>query len=69
MPIYAWIPGHAGVYGNEGADYVAKSGSKLNQKYMVLNFLSQSRKPDVLARLRTGPQIDGNLCGMNGKTA
>ena len=24
----AWIPGHAGVLGNEVADYVAKSGSK-----------------------------------------
>ena len=24
----AWIPGHAGVHGNEVADYVAKSGSK-----------------------------------------
>ena len=24
----AWIPGHAGVYGNEVADYLAKSGSK-----------------------------------------
>ena len=24
----AWIPGHAGVYGNEVADYPAKSGSK-----------------------------------------
>ena len=24
----AWILGHAGVYGNEVADYVAKSGSK-----------------------------------------
>ena len=24
----AWIPGHAGVHGNEMADYVAKSGSK-----------------------------------------
>ena len=24
----AWIPGHAGVYGNEVADYVAKSRSK-----------------------------------------
>ena len=23
-----WIPGHAGVHGNEVADYVAKSGSK-----------------------------------------
>ena len=25
---FAWIPGHAGVHGNEVADYVAKSGSK-----------------------------------------
>ena len=24
----AWIPGHAGVHGNEVADYFAKSGSK-----------------------------------------
>ena len=24
----AWIPGHAGVHGNEVADYVAKLGSK-----------------------------------------
>ena len=24
----AWIPGHAGIHGNEVADYVAKSGSK-----------------------------------------
>ena len=23
----AWIPGHAGVHGNEVADYLAKSGS------------------------------------------
>ena len=41
----------------------------LNQKYMVLNLLLQSRMPVVLARLRTGPQIDGNLCGIIGKTA
>ena len=25
----AWIPGHAGVHGNKVADYLAKSGSKL----------------------------------------
>ena len=41
----------------------------LNQKYMVLNLVLQSRMPAVLARLRTGPQIDGNLSGMNGRTA
>ena len=63
----AWIPGHAGVHGNEVADYVAKSGS--NQKCMVLNLLLQSGMPVVLARLRTDPQIDGNLGGINGKTA
>ena len=27
------------------------------------------RMPVVLARLRTGSQIDKNLCGINGKTA
>ena len=63
----AWIPGYAGVHGNEVADYVSKSGSK--SKNMVLNVLLQFRMPAGLARLRTGPQIDGNLCGMNGKTA
>ena len=26
------------------------------------------RMPVVLAQLRTGPQIDGYLCGINGKT-
>ena len=41
----------------------------LNQKYMVLSLLLQSRMPVMLARLRSGPQIDGNLCGINGKTA
>ena len=41
----------------------------LNQKYMVLNLLLQFRMLVVSARLRTGPQIDGNLCGINGKTA
>ena len=41
----------------------------LNQKCMVLNLLLQSRMPVVLARLRTDPQIDGNLGGINRKTA
>ena len=63
----AWIPGHARVQVNEVADYLAKSGSK--PKCLVLNLLLQSRMPVVLARLRTGPQIDGDLCGINGKTA
>ena len=61
------FPGHAGVYGNEVADYVAKSGSK--SKMLVLNLLLQSRMPVVLARLRTESQIDGNLGGINRKTA
>ena len=34
---------------------------------MVLNLLLQSRMPVVLARLRTDPQIDGNLGGINEK--
>ena len=61
------FPGHAGVHGIEVADYVANQD--LNQKCMVLNLLLQSRMPVVLARLRTDPQIDGNLGGINGKTA
>ena len=63
----AWIPGHSGVHGNEVADYVAKSGSK--SKMHSPEPLLQSSTPFVLARLRTGPQIDGNLCEINGKTA
>ena len=63
----AWIPGHSGVHGNEVANCVAKKD--LNQKYMVLSLLLQSRMPAVSTRLRTDPQIDGNLRGINGKTA
>ena len=37
----AWIPGHAGVHGNEVADYLP------NQKWMVLNLLLQFRMPAV----------------------
>ena len=55
----AWIPGHAGVHGNEVADYVAKSGSK--SKCMILNLLLV-RMPAVLVRLMTASRINGNLC-------
>ena len=63
----AWISGHAGVHGNEVTDYVAKSRSK--SKIHGLERLLQSRMPAVIARLRTGPQTDENLCEMNGRTA
>ena len=56
------IPYHALV-----ADYVAKSGPKLKihgpEPFITVPL------PVVLARLRTGLQIDGNLCGINGRTA
>ena len=38
-------------------------------RHPCLNLLLQSLMPVVLARLRTDSQIDGNLCGINGKTA
>ena len=61
----AWIPGHAGLHGNEVADYLAKLGFKLKMHGPKL-FITV---PVVVARLRTGSQIDGNLCGIFGKTA
>ena len=63
----AWIPGHAGVHGNEVADYLAKSGTK--SKMLGPEPFITVRMPLVLAQLRIRPQIDGNLCGINGKTA
>ena len=63
------IPGHAGAHDNEVADYVAKSGSKSKTHDPEPFIILQSHMPVVSARLRTGPQIDGNLCGLNGKTA
>ena len=63
----AWIAGHAGVYGNEMADYAAKSGFK-SKMHGPEHFIA-ARMTVVLARSRTGPQIDRNLCGTNGKTA
>ena len=71
----AWIFGHAGVRGNELCSQFnqgrlcSQLNQDLNQKYLALSLILQSRMPAVLARLRTGQQIDGNLCGMNGKTA
>ena len=62
VPTYAWISGDARVDGNGLADNVAKSGSK--SKCMVLNLLLQYLMPAVLTRLRIGPQIDRNLCGI-----
>ena len=65
MPTYAWIPGHAGVHGNDVADYVAKPGSKSKihgpEPFITVLYAA------VLARLRSGPQINGNLRGMNGR--
>ena len=48
-------------------DYVAKSGSK-SKIHGPERFL-QSRMAVLLVRLRTGLQIDGNLCRINGKTS
>ena len=45
-----------------------KPNEDLNQKHMALNLLLPFLMPAMLAWLRTGPQIDGNLCGMNGRT-
>ena len=63
----AWIPGHAGVHGNEVADYLAKSGSKseMHGPEPLITVPDAS----VLARFRTGPQTERNLCGINRKTA
>ena len=52
----AWIPGHAGVLVTKWQTILPNQD--LNQKFMVLNLLLQSRMPVVLARLRTDPQID-----------
>ena len=54
-----WITGHAREHSNEVADYLAKSGSK-SKMHGPEPFIILSRMPFVLARLRTGSQIDGN---------
>ena len=64
----AWIPGHAGIHDNEVANYLAKSGSK-SKMHGSEPFITV-RMPVVLARLRTGPQIEyGNLRGIKERTA
>ena len=56
----AWIPGHAGVHSNEVTDYLAKSESK-SKMHGPEPFITV-RMPVVLARLRSGPQMEyGNL--------
>ena len=60
----AWIPGHAGVHDKEAAEYIAKSGSKSSSGSKLQFCMSF-----VLARLKTGPQIEKNLREINGKTA
>ena len=66
----AWIPGHAGALGNDVADYVAKSGSK-SKKHSPEPFITISYVSCVstVKDCWNGPQIDENLCGMNGRTA
>ena len=59
----AWIPGHAGAHGNEVAHYVAKSGSKSKihgpEPFITVPYAS------CVSAIKDGPQIDGNLSGMN----
>ena len=64
----AWIPGHAGVHGNKVADYVAKLESK-SKIHVPESFITVPYTRSVSTVKLTGPQIYGNLCGMNGKTA
>ena len=63
----ALISGHVGVHDNEVADYVTKSGSKPKIHSPEL-FITVPYMLVVLAWLRTGPQMDGNLCGINQNT-
>ena len=44
-------------------------GNKIYCKSLILNPLSHSLMPVALSWSRTGPQIDGNLSGIKGKTA
>ena len=64
----AWIPGHAGVHGNEVADYVPKSGSK-SKIHGPESFITVSYTSYVSTVKDYSPQVEGNLCGINGRTA
>ena len=65
----AWIPGHAGVHGNEVGDYVAKSGSK-SKIHGPEPFIAVPYASCVSTWISMwNKQIDGNLCGINRKTA
>ena len=64
---FAWIPGHAGVHSNEVADYVAKSGSK--SKIHGPEPLITVPYASCVGTVKGWSTVDGNLCGMNGRTA
>ena len=63
----AWIPDHAGVHGNEVADYVVKSGSK--SKLHGLEPFSTVPRASCVGAVRDWSTYNGNLCGINAKTA
>ena len=58
----AWIPGHAEVHGNEGGDYLAKSGSKSKmhgpEPFITVPYAS------CVSTVKDWPQIDRNLCAV-----
>ena len=55
------------MHGNKVADYVAKSGSKSKihglEPYITVPYAS------CISTVKDWSQIDGNLCGKNGRTA
>ena len=63
----AWVSGHAGVHGNEVADYLAKSRSKSKmhgpEPFITVPYAS------CVSTVNDWSTIDGNLCGMNERTA
>ena len=62
----AWIHDHAGVHGDQVADYVAKSGSK-SKRHGREPFITVPYA--ICVSMVKDWSTDGNLCGINGKTA